>query len=168
MAIKKIKDPVFIQLSVPYQKLNALIETINSIDLNDWTIMHSLAYICFKYKEKFGTEYVLSYDATPSKCYEYKLCSRIWAMLQARACEGRKVKEFIDWFFDTYYGKNPFKSVGALSKADVIIKYQQHYFEQAKITTNTLLPENIIMYVHAIKEFDYVKTYGDLYYLYKS
>ena len=158
----------FIQLSVPYQKLHKLIETVDSIKLRDWTIMHSLAYICAEYKKKFNQEFVLSYDGSPSKCYEYKLCSRVWAMLQAKSTDGEKVKNYIDWFFNNYSGKKPFRSIGAISKFELISTYNHQSKEENVIKMNTMLPQKFIDIATQHIETSYVKTYGDVLFLKKA
>ncbi len=167
MLIKKI-DPDLVQLSTPYQKLFKLTQSIDTIDSKEWTIMHSLAYICNSYKKKFNNDYILSYSDSPSKSYEYKLCGRIWAMNSAKACDGEKVKEYIDWFFQTYTSKTPFRSVGALAKADLVSKFLDN---KAKINIpklNTPLPNNIIDIIKSFDYLSYITTYGDLLYLKKA
>lgn len=158
----------FIQLSVPYQKLYKLIDTIDSIQLRDWTIMHSLAYICSEYKNKFDSDFVLSHDGTPSKCHEYKLCSRIWAMMQAKATEGEKVKNYIDWFFANYSSKKAFRSIGALSKVEIMSKYLHQTKEENIIKMNSILPQKFLDIAAQHNETSYIKTYGDVFFLKKA
>ena len=170
MPIKKNNPPneELIQLSGPYQKLHKMIEEIEKIDPKDWTIMHSLAYVCYKYKQKFNSDYILSYDNAPSKSYEYKLINRIFGMLGAKACEGIKVKNYIDWFFKNYDSKNPFRSVGALAKVDLIVKYNSHKEKQLIPSMNTPLDDTIKEIINSIDELKYVSTYGDLVYIKKA
>ena len=130
--------------------------------------MISLGYICKKYKEKFNTDYILSYDVAPSQGYEYKLVSRLWSMLGAKACEGQKVKDYIDWFFINYKSNNPFRSVGAISKADLVSKYLQQKQKQNIPTLYTNLPDNILLILYKHEKFQYMKTFGDLYFYSKA
>ena len=170
MKIKKQIDPNLVQLSAPYQKLHHLIETIDEISIIDWTIMHSLAYICKKYKEKFNADYILSYDGAPSQSYEYRLTSRLWGMLSAKACEGQKVKDYIDWFFLNYRSNNPFRSIGAISKVDLVSKYLQNKQKKDIPTLYTRLPDNVItiMMLCKYEKLQYIRTFGDLYFYSKA
>lgn len=168
MPIQKNKplNEDLIQLSGPYQKLHKLINEIDLITINDWTIMHSLCYICNKYRQKFNSDYILSYQDAPSKSYEYKLCSRIWSMLGAKACEGNKVKEYIDFFYENYNSKNPFRSIGALAKAELVSKFISYKQKALIPSMHTILPDNIKNIIDKFEELQYIKTYGDLVFLY--
>jgi len=157
-----------LQLSTPYQKLLQLKENILNIPTNQWGCMHSLSYILYKFKEKFLIDYILTYDGPPSKCYEYKLCQRIWAMLSAQVGEGEKAKQFIDWFFNNYDSAKPFRSIGAIAKVEVISKYLSNKKKEEIITTYTALPVNVLEITATDSNFSYIKTYGDLYFLMKS
>lgn len=170
MPIKK-NNPLneeLIQLSTPYKKLHALIENIKDQDIKDWTILYSLAYMCNCYKIKFNTDYVLSYSGSPSQCYEYKLFSRLWAMLRANSTNAIIVKNYIDWFFKNYDSKNPFRSVGALVKADLVVKYNAQKEKQSVPSMNTPLPDATKDIINSIEELKYVTTYGDLLYIKKA
>ena len=162
------KQESTVVLNKPYMKLMGYIETIESIDSLEWTIMHSLAYICHEYKKKFGMDFVLSYDGIPSKCHEYRLTARIWNMLQAKLGHGAKVKDYIDWFYINYNGKKRFTSIGALSKADLVNKFNGFLIEKEKITMNTRLPDRYIKLLLENSKTSYVSTYGDLYFLMES
>ena len=151
-----------------YKKFDAILELIETIPLKEWTIMHSLAYICHKYKARFGKDFVLSYDGAPSKSHEYKLTSRIWAMLSAKATDGEIVKNYIDWFYENYNGKNAFRSIGALAKAEIIIKYQNDLDKKKEITLTTPLPDNAIAIIHKYDELSFAATYGDLAFIKQS
>lgn len=167
MIIKKNKiNEDIIYLSGPYQRLFLLIKDVESIDVKEWTIMHSLAYICKKYNEKFNSEYIFSYQDSPSRSYEYKLCNRLWSMLGAKACEGYKVKEYIDWFYENYNSKSQkFRSIGALAKAELVSKFLS-FKEKSKIPEMySDLPEEIKIIINDFNELQYIKTFGDLLFL---
>jgi len=164
----KIKDQSLIKLSPQYQKLHQLIDAVDIIPMNDWTSMHYLAYICRKYKEKFGIDYMLTYEAAPSKSYEYKLTSKMALMLGAKACEGEKVRIYIDWFFENYDGKKPFRSVNAITKPDAVLKYLEQKTKNTKPTIYTKLPQAYVDVIEKFSSIAYIKTYGDLLYFKKA
>ena len=161
-------DFIPLTLSTAYTKLLNYISIIDTIAPADWSPMHTLAYICYKYKEKFGSDFILSYKDTPSKSPEYKLTARIWLMLQAKSGDGPLVKDYIDWFYDNYKGKRRFISIGALAKIEMVSAFNDHKQNKLKLKISTILPDK---YMNILSKYDstsYVKTYGDLYFLYES
>lgn len=146
-----------------YQKLFDLIPTTSSIPSKEWTPLHILAYIMKKYKERFNTDYKLSYSNVPSKCYEYSLSSRLKMILNKN-----DIKDYIDWFYENYNSKTKFRSVGALTKVELVARFEEEKIQKAKITMYTKLPDEISSILQAIPDLSYVSTYGELYFIYKA
>jgi hypothetical protein len=155
-------------LSTAYKRLLNYIEVIPAIPSQDWNPIHSLAYICFKYKEKFNTDFVLSYNDSPSRSTDYKLTARIWLFLRAKSGDGTLLKDYIDWFYANYNGKRRFTSIGALAKVENIAAYNTYLSNKAIIKTTTPLPSKYLDILSKYDSTSYVKTYGDLYFLYES
>lgn len=150
-----------------YSKLIIRISTINKSNPNDWTISDSLAYICFKYKERFDQDFVFTYDNVPSKCIEYKMASRCWLMLGASG-NGELVKEYIDWFYDNYKGKKRFTSLGAMAKPSLISSFKEYKSKPVMIKATKELSDNVRSILSEKEETSYIRTYGDLYFFVKG
>lgn len=137
-------------------------------DANSWTVTDSLVYLCIKYKEKFGRDFVFTYKDTPSKSFEYKSMSRVWMMTKTKAGNGQLIKDYMDWFFTNYNGKRPFVSITALAKIEVVSKYADQKKIAETPTTATKLPDEIKTFLSSYKETSYVSTFGDLVFMYKA
>ena len=146
-----------------YAKLFDLLPIIKTIPQKEWGILHMLAYIMVKYQEKFNMEFKISYDGPPSKSHEYKLISRLKMILPKD-----ELKDYIDWFYDNYTSTRRFTSVGAIIKVESVVKYDDYKANKNKITMYTKLPEDVISIAKNYKDLDYISTYGDLYFIYKS
>ena len=146
-----------------YAKLFDLLPIVNTIPQKEWGILHMLAYIMNKYKEKFNMEFKISYDGPPSKSHEYKLLSRLKMILPKD-----ELKDYIDWFYDNYTSTRRFTSVGAIIKVESVVKYDDYKANKNKITMYTKLPEDIVSIAKNYKDLEYISTYGDLYFIYKS
>jgi hypothetical protein len=167
MSKKFVKDPESM-LSTAYQKFDQLFLTIDSVPVEEWTITHSLVYICKKYQEKFGMKFVLSYKASPSTSPEYKLTARLWMMLGAKKGHGARVKEYIDWFYHNYNSKTHFVSVGALTREAAVASFQKIVKVREKPSRSTPLPKLVQTIAQAFPDTAYVKTWGDLVFLKES
>lgn len=157
-------------LSIAYQKFEAQFEKLETISPEDWTIKHSLVYICKKYKEKFGIRFVLSYQGTPSTSPEYKLCARMWMMLGAKKGDGLLVKRYIDWFYSQYKSSKKFVSMGALARNNLIVKFlsgNSSKEQQIKLS-NQELPGAVRFILQQYEDLLFVRTYKDLAFLKKS
>jgi len=153
-------------LSTAYQKLEARItsEVFNK-EANEWTVTDSLVYICKGYKEKFGFNFTLSYKDSPSTSPEYKLCKRLWMMLEANKDDGVLVKQYIDYFYKNYTSKTHFVSIGALAHNKRIAAFRKYRDVINKPTKATVLPEKFLEITKTYEETSYIKTYGDLAFL---
>ena len=158
-----------ISLSPSYKKFNKLRESILSIDPEEWTISHALAYMMFLYKQKFGVDYVLSYDSPSiSGSYEYKLMNRLFGSLGVKACQGELIKLYLIWFFENYSSPKGFRSVGALIRPDSIAKFVNYQKQKETPTVNSMLQQKYLDILSSFENTSYIKTYGDLYYMTKS
>jgi hypothetical protein len=158
---KKDKDSL---LSTAYQKFEKSFTELDLSIVNDWTITHSLIYICKKYEQKFKVKFILSYKDSPSKSPEYKLTARLWMMLGATKGNGELVKDYIDWFYKNYNGKTKFISLGALAKPKLISDFK-NVKKIGKIDRSTPISNRMSIIVKAFPETEYVKTWGDLAFL---
>jgi len=152
-------------LSTAYQKLDARINEPFKKEASEWTITDSLVYICKGYKEKFGFNFTLSYKDSPSTSPEYKLCKRLWMMLEANKNDGVLVKEYIDYFYKNYSGKTHFVSIGALAHNKRIAAFRKYKDVISRPTKATPLPEKFLAITTQYEETSYIKTYGDLAFL---
>src|SRR5690606_20276889 len=118
---KTIED-LFSDLSEPHKKFFEIVDNLDKYKFEDWTAMHYLAYICLKYKEKFGINFILPVGQPVSKTIDYKFTTNIQTMITTQY-KKKHIKEYIDWFFENYTSSKPFKSVGALSRVECISKF---------------------------------------------
>jgi len=150
-----------------YDKVISKIKIIDKTDPNEWTIKDAMVYIAYKYKEKFGQDFIFTYDNVPSRCIEYKMTSRVWMML-GKAGDGKIIKDYIDWFYDNYRSKRKFVSINALAKPKLVYEYKD--FKDKPITINTTkeLDNKIQNILQQYEETSYIVTYGDLYFFVES
>lgn len=146
-----------------YSRLFDLIEVVETIPSIEWTVLHMLAYIIKGYKNKFNVDFILSYDNIPSKCIEFKLTSKLKAILQRS-----DPKEYIDWYYLNYNNKRKFHSINALNKIPLVIAFNDYKAKQSKITMYTVLPNDILSVAKNYPNLEYINTYGDLYFIYKA
>jgi len=151
-----------------YEKITSKIPVIKNVDSNEWTITDAMIYIAYKYKEKFGQDFVFTYDSVPSRCIEYKMTSRIFMMLGAKAGDGALVKKYVDWFYDNYRGKRRFRSIGALAKPQLVSEYNEFKSKPITISGTKELDNEIQDILQQLEESSYIKTYGDLYFFVES
>jgi len=152
------------KLEYLYDKILRTIPIVKDVDPNEWTITNSMMYIAYKYKEKFGQDFVFTFDSVPSKCIEYKMTSRCWMMLGAKAGDGSIVKGYVDWFYGDYKGKRRFTSMGALAKPNLISEYKEVKSKPVEVKTAAVLPGDIVVVLQQFEDSSYIKTYGDLYF----
>jgi hypothetical protein len=161
---KPKRDPNAV-LSTAYQKFEALFPKLESIPVEEWTITHCVIYICKEYEKKFKIPFTLSYKDSPSSCSEYKLTARIFMMLGVKKGQAQAVKDYIDWFYKNYNGKNRFISIGALAKEERISEYKKQKIRAEKPNRTTILPEKYIEVISFFPDISYIKTWGDLAFL---
>lgn len=160
------KDPDSL-LSTAYQKFEALFDEFDTVPITDWTVTHSLIYICKKYEKKFDMKFIISYKGSPSSSPEYKMTARIWMMLGAKKGDGEFVKEYIDWFYRNYNGKTRFTSIGALTRENNISNFLK-IKKPTKIERSTPISKRMQIIVQTFPETAYIKTWGDLAFLKQS
>ncbi len=165
MARSKFPKDADSLLSTAYQKFEALFNTLDSVPVSDWTVTHSIVYICKKYHEKFGMRFVLSYKGSPSSSPEYKMTARLWMMLCAKKGDGLLIKDYVDWFYHNYNSQTHFVSIGALTREATIAQFQKLRKAKDKPERATPLPQKLQAIVKAFPETAYVKTWGDLVFL---
>lgn len=151
-----------------YEKIISKIPIIKNVNPNEWTITSAMIYIAYKYKEKFGQDFVFTYDSVPSRCIEYKMTSRIFLMLGAKAGDGVLVKDYIDWFYDNYKGKRRFRSIGALAKNQFVSEFKEFKEKPITISRTKELDNEIKNILLQFEKASYIKTYGDLYFFIES
>ena len=158
-----------------YQKLFEQFKEIDTLPVNQWKQPHILGYICRKFKEIFGVEYVFKFNTPlPSKSFE------LW---QGKALSGKLssrpeiLKAYIDWAYaekaktvkrkptsisfltqDEYTNQYKWKVLGSDQPTQPVI---------AKLSRSTPLPPE---YLQVCQEHQWpaIKTYGDLSFLYSS
>jgi len=152
-----------------YQKLLYRVENKEfPIDADSWTVSDSLVYLCIKYKERFNQDFIFTYKDTPSKSFEYKSMSRVWMMTRTKSGNGRLIKDYMDWYFESYSGKRPFRSITALAKIEVIGKYTEYQKAASIINTSSKLPDNIKAYLSTYPETAYINSFGELVFMYRA
>jgi hypothetical protein len=151
-----------------YAKITDNIPLVKDVDAKEWTITNSLSYIAYKYKEKFGQDFVFKYDAVPSKSIDYKMTSRIWLMLGAKIGDGQIVKDYIDWFYGIYKSKRRFTSINALAKPSLISDFKEYRSKPITISGTKELDKRFIEILQKLDESSYIKTYKDLYFFMES
>lgn len=157
------KDPDSL-LSTPYQKFEAAFDNFDSILPEDWTVTHSIIYICKRYEDKFGVKFVLSYKDPPSSSPEYKIMARLWMMLGAKKGDGEFVKNYIDWFYKNYNSKKRFISVGAFIRPNIVTDFMKMK-KPIRIDRSTPISKKMQIIVNSFSETAYIKTWGDLAFL---
>jgi len=158
------KDPDSL-LSTAYQKFETKLNTPINKAPEDWSVTESLLYIYQEYKKKFGFNFTLSYKDSPSTSPEYKMCKRLWMMLEANKNDGPLVKQYIDFFYSTYISKSHFISIGALTNPKRMAAFKKYKEALEKPTKSTPLPDSYLDIVKTYEETSYIKTYGDLAFL---
>jgi hypothetical protein len=151
-----------------YKKFFARFEEIKTLPVEQWKVVHLLAYFCQKYRQTYQTEYTWKFNhQSPSKCFEVWQISSLSSKLSSNPVI---LKEYIDWAFETLIpkAKRKLTSISFMTKDEVVNPYKMLLLSgknprQANITRTTLLPETFVAIIRN-NGFN-AATYGDLAFL---
>lgn len=133
----------------------------------EWNKNHVLGYFVSKYNNHYNKQYVFKYNTpVPSKCFELFQASKIGINISQ---DGKIIKKYIDWFFDTKLGDRKITSISAILKEGVMEEFKYRFMKNLlndTIKRTDVLPMNIYNIVVAFNPA--IKTYGDLAFLYAS
>jgi len=158
-----------------YQKLFEQFQEIDALPIDQWKQPHILGYICKKFKETFGVEYVFKFNTPlPSKSFELWQVKALSGKLSSRP---EILKAYIDWAYaeKAKTAKRKPTSISFLTQDEytnqykwkVLAAYQPAQPVVTKLSRVTPLPPE---YLQVCQEYQWltIKTYGDLSFLYHS
>jgi len=143
-------------LNKHWQKFIAKFDEIDSLKVSQWQDVHILAYICKKYKEKFGRDFALSMKGAPSKSQDIVLVKKLKITLGTT--NPRIIKDFIDWTVENKC-KRAFTKTAFFLTAGFANEFLDTYIN-SKPKRSSTLPNDI---QDLAKNLDVsASTYGDL------
>lgn len=132
-------------------------------------LMCILSYFCYKYLEFYKTPYLFPLSEKGLfKSAEINIIRRIYSTFKS---DPLKVKEYIDWYFETQVHKRKRKilSLSFLAASWCLNDFAHSVRQSKRITRDKALPESLVkivdkMFSSITERFQFV-TYGDLYFL---
>lgn len=142
---------------------------IETLPAEQWKPVHLLGYFCKKYLEAYQVNYEFKFNSpNPVKGFEIFNIKKIAMLLSS---DPVILKQYIDWVYDTKVknGKRRLTSISFMAVEALVNDYKCNVLlgkkKQLQVDRTTLLPPDI---KQLFKEVDYVKTYGDLVFIYRA
>lgn len=150
-----------------YRQFFDRFKEIETLDVNDWKVVHILGYFCKKYEEAYNIPYKFKFNSpAPSKCFEVFQVKKLASLLTAQP---KLLKEYIDWVYDTKVAKAKRKltSISFMVQEDIINFYKINFLFAGKkylnVSRSTYLPDDIKKIFGSCGVT--INTYGDLAFL---
>ena len=150
-----------------YRQFFDKFKEIETLDVNDWKVVHILGYFCKKYQETYDAPYKFKFNSpSPSKCFEVFQVKKLASLLTAQP---KLLKEYIDWVYDTKVvkAKRKLTSISFMVQEDTVNYYKINYLFAGKKNLNVNRSSPLSDDLKKIFENCGVNigTYGDLAFL---
>lgn len=153
------------KLSIHYQKFFDKFNQIETLQVNEWKVVHLLSYLCKRYESYYGLKFTFSLKGSPSKSREVYEITKLGHQLST---DPIILKHYIDWVFDTKIieRKKRITSLGYFTHTDIVNEYKFKFLFNKKIIGRTdLLPIKVKEICH--NNGHTISTYGELSFLKK-
>jgi hypothetical protein len=147
-----------------YKKFFSKFSEIDTLNVEDWKVVHILAYFCKKYKDVYNVDYKFKFNSpNPTKCFEVFQIKKLASMLTANP---KLLKEYVDWVFlnKVVKAKRRLTSISFMTVEGIINEYKLNVLlcgkKNLNIDRSTPLPEKYkIIFKGANLN---ISTYGEL------
>jgi len=131
-------------ISPAYQKFFAKFPEIETLPVEQWRIVHLLAFLCQRYKQYYNLDFTFSFKGSPSKCREVFEINKLGQMLSS---DPKILKDYIGWVFDkkVIERKKRITSLGYFTHPEIVNEYKFKFlFTKKEIKRTDALPANVV------------------------
>lgn len=147
-----------------YKKFFSKFSEINTLNVEDWKVVHILAYFCNKYECIYNVNYKFKFNSpSPNKCFEVFQIKKLTSMLTANP---KILKEYIDWVFlnKVVKAKRRLTSISFMTVEGIVNEYKINVLlcgnKNLNIDRSTPLPDK---YKIVFKDANLdISNYGEL------
>jgi hypothetical protein len=145
--------------NIHYQKFFDKFSEISILPVEQWKVVHLIAYFCQLYQNHYNLKYTFKFNnSAPTKSYEVFQINKLANNLSK---DPIIIKDYIDWFFKEKIiaRKKRMTSMGFLTDTKTVNDYKFKTLPNQIINRSTNIPNK---YLDIIKKYIEVKSYGDL------
>jgi len=155
--------------SVKWTKFFETFKEIETLSADKWKPVHLIAYFCKKYKAAYDVNYQFKFNSvSPVKSFEVFQVKKLSMLLSS---DPVILQQYIDWVYEikVVKGKRRLTSISFMTHDELVNDYKFNVLlgkkKQLQIDRSSPLPADIR---EIFKDVDYVKTYGDLVFVFRA